>query len=101
VPGYLDDLHADFWAIWGIDIHRDTTLTGPEFFAMARRTFSYDGVMTGRARVENEARQRTPASAPRPAASPAAPQEQAQVVDLATFRAMHPGVIGMSSDKQV
>jgi hypothetical protein len=98
VLGYLDDLHADFWAIWGIDIHRDTTLTGPEFFAMARRTFSYDGLMAARARAEEQAQQRTPTSAPTQPAQPAAQGEQAHVVDLATFRAMHPGVIGHSSD---
>jgi hypothetical protein len=75
-------------------------LTGPEFFSMARRTFSFDGVMAARAREEDKARQRTPAPAPRPTAQPAQQHEQAQVVDLAAFRAMHPGVVEMSSDKQ-
>ncbi|ANZ35257.1 hypothetical protein BBK82_03380 [Lentzea guizhouensis] len=102
--GYLDDLHADFLAIWGIDIHRDTTLTGPEFFALAMRTFAFDGVMTARARAEDKAQQpiqapATPAAA-QPAARPAAQQGPAQVVELSAFRAMYPGVVEMSSDKQ-
>lgn len=96
---YLDDLHADFWAIWGVDLHRDTELTGPEFFSMALRTFDFDGVMTALARAENAAQQRGSAPAPQQQPAQAAAQrEQAQVVDLATFRAMHPGVIGHSND---
>jgi hypothetical protein len=76
-------------------------LTGPEFFAMARRTFAFDGVMAARARTEDEARQRPAAPAARqPASQPGPQREQAQVVDLAAFRAMHPGVVEMSSDKQ-
>lgn len=101
MPGYLDDLHADFLAIWGIDLHRDTTLTGPEFFTLARRTFAFDGVMAARAREEDKTQQGTSAPAPQPTAHPAARQEQAQVVDLAAFRAMHPGVVELASDKQV
>lgn len=72
---------------------------------MARRTFSFDGVMAARARLEDKAQQRNQQSAPqkpqpqaRPAATPSG--EQAQVVDLAAFRAMHPGVIGYSGDQQ-
>lgn len=89
---HLDDLHADYWAIWGIDIHRDTTLTGPEFFAMARRTFSYDGMMTARLRAQEEQeQQQAPVSQPQ-TPSPTPQSSGAKVVDLATFRQMFPDV---------
>lgn len=93
---YLDDLYADFLAFWGIDIHRDTTLTGPEFFVLARRTFSYDGVMTGRAQAEDEhVRRETPAPQPQQQETPVRAGEK--VVDLATFRAQFPAMVSHST----
>lgn len=94
---YLDDLHADFLAIWGIDVHRDVTLTGPEFFAMARRTFCFDGVMAARARLEDQQAEAVQPQVPQRQTAPASQRADEKVVDLATFRQMFPGVVSHST----
>lgn len=91
---HLDDLHADFLSIWGIDLDTDTSLSGPRFFSLARRTFAYSGVMA--ARVAAEERDEQPQVTEQGAQHRPAPVqsgERAQEVDLATFRAMHPELI--------
>lgn len=48
---HLDDLDADFrrfYGISGIGEEEFGTLSAPRFFALAERSFAYDGVMTYR-----------------------------------------------------
>jgi hypothetical protein len=52
VTEHLDDLEADFLAIYGIEDMYD--LTGPKFLALAYRVSAYQGVMRLRAHEVHE-----------------------------------------------
>jgi hypothetical protein len=93
-------LDADFLALYGIDLRTATTdeLDGPRFFALARRTFAYEGVMQIRARQEEED---PPARPPARQASPqqvAPPAGGSNVVPLDAFRASFPGLVSHSTE---
>lgn len=51
VLDYLDDLDADFRVFYRIDDIEQ--LSGPKFFALALRTFAYQGVMAALAASES------------------------------------------------
>lgn len=96
---HLDDLWADILAIWGVDIHRASTseLTGPEFFAMAMRTFAFEGVM--QARLEQERQEGPPARQPVPEPRQQAPGSTgSNVVELNAFRAEFPDLVSHSTE---
>jgi hypothetical protein len=98
VLDHLDDLHADFLAIWGIDLHRDTTLTGPEFFELATRTFAFEGVMAARLRAEDETNgYSAPSAQPERISSTTteAPPTGAREVEVRHMRMLHPDLIDM------
>lgn len=67
---HLDDLDADFLAIYGIDLRDpDADLSAEMFFARAFRLFSYRGAMREALQAEQEANEPAPAphaAAPRP-----------------------------------
>ncbi|GAA1281547.1 hypothetical protein [Saccharothrix xinjiangensis] len=104
VADHLDDLQADFLHIWGIDLDVEAP-PGWRFFAMARRTFAYSGVMA--ARLAEEDRRTAPAppaaraparpaSGPAPSAHRAGPAgAEVREVSLEQMAAMFPGLIEM------
>lgn len=95
---HVDDLAADFRVFYGIDIHRDTELTGPEFFSLARRVFAYDGVMAVRwRRLEEGDAEQTPERYEPAESQGIGGRRDADVVDLAAFRVMFPGVVEHTS----
>lgn len=94
---HVEDLHADFLAFYGIDIHRDTELTGPEFFSLARRTFAFEGVMAARWRNEEGGGHQAPERYEPVEQQAVAGRQDADVVDLAQFRVMFPGVVEHST----
>jgi hypothetical protein len=75
IPGYLDDIDADFRAFYRIDGVADGEyggLSSARFVLLAERLFAYRGAL--RARAEQEAAEQeaaAPAGAGRPAAAPA------------------------------
>lgn len=94
VLGYLDDLQSDFLHIWGINLDVDEPPPGWRFFAMARRTFAYSGVMAARLAEEDRRRQPGPVSHPATPAPPATRPRPAgpavQEVPLEQLQRMHP-----------
>ncbi len=95
---HLDDLHADFLAIWGIDLHRDTELGAPEFFELASRTFAFDGVMAARLRTEDETNGHHAPAAPQqqiPSTATEAPTPGTREVEVHHMRMLHPDLIDM------
>lgn len=97
VVEHLDDLQADFLAIWGIDLDVDEPPYAARFFAMCRRTFSYDGVMA--ARLAELERREPSQPAPRHAAhvptwaTASQHDRQVQEVSLEQLARMHPDLI--------
>lgn len=70
VLDHLDDLDADFLAVYRIDLH-DCDITAPRFLSLAFRCFAYRGVMREQLLAEqraNEGHGPPPSAAPAPAA---------------------------------
>lgn len=86
VTGYVQDLDADFLAIYGIDLEEDD-ISGPRYFALAHRLPAYAGVLAARAEAERE--DDSPAT-PARSTSSARPRQYQSVEALA---AQHPGEI--------
>lgn len=98
VLDHLDDIDADFLAIYGIDL-LDQEVTGPRYFALAHRLTAYQGVMA--ARVEEEREERQPSShTPTRTSSTAPPPRQGAgettEVSLTQFRAKFPGLVSVA-----
>ncbi|NUU26109.1 MAG: hypothetical protein HOV68_32105 [Streptomycetaceae bacterium] len=95
VVDHLDDLHADFLAIWGINLDRDEPPPGWRFFPMCRRTFAYPGVMA--ALLAEEDRRHEAQTDHRPVPTPArrapAAGQQPREVSLEEIQRMHPDLI--------
>ncbi len=53
MPDYLDDLDADFLAVYGIDLWTED-IPAQRFFALAQRTAAYQGAMQARLSEEQE-----------------------------------------------
>lgn len=95
VLDYLDDLDADFLAIYGIDLERDE-ISARRYFALVHRLTAYQGVMAALVEHERQEQGGPPAKEPhRPA--PAAQQQDSDVreVSLTAFRMQFPGLVSM------
>jgi hypothetical protein len=87
VLDHVDDLDADFLAVYGIDL--DTyPISGPRYLALAYRTAAYQGVMAGR--VDRERQGRLPAGAEESAPMVRRPAGE---VSMAEFRFKFPGLV--------
>lgn len=97
---HLDDLDADFLAVWGIDLRDpDCGITAERFFALAFRTFAYRGVMREELLAEqrnNEDRGPPPTtSGPTPSRqAPAGEGDGAKWVSPEEMKAMFPDLCG-------
>lgn len=94
---HLDDLDADFLALYGIDLSTDD-ITGPRFFARARRTFAYQGVMRARWEQEQEKAQPRPVS-PSHTSHSAPDRPGVEVVDFDQFTNMFPDLISHAESR--
>ncbi|MDQ0758692.1 hypothetical protein [Streptomyces canus] len=97
VLDHLDDLDADFLAIYGIDLEQ-VEISARRYFALAYRLTAYTGVM---AAVAEEEREDRPAStAPTRTSTTAAPTGsgtgEATEVSLTQFRAQFPGLVSVT-----
>jgi hypothetical protein len=88
VPDHLDDLDADFLAVYGIDLEQQE-ITGARYFALAHRLTAYQGVMAARAEAEREPAEERG----RPAAVRQQDDGGTREVSLTAFRVMFPGIV--------
>lgn len=97
----LNDLDADFLALYGIDLEVED-ISGPRFFRLAARTYAYDGVMRRRL----EAKQTPSGVQPEPVRDEEprtyswkgswAEKQGAKEVPLAAMMIQNPGLISVS-----
>lgn len=104
VLDHEDDLYADFMRFFPqLGLDPVAALDGPKYFALARRVFAYGGVMAVRARQwqeENESQSPTPTRSLFREDKKQYDEKGRQVVSLAAFRAMSPGVIHKHEPKK-
>jgi len=100
VLDHLDDLDADFLAIYGIDLE-EHEISARRYFALAHRLTAYTGVMAARAETERED-QPAPSSTPTRTSSTPAParDNETSEVSLTAFRMQFPGLVSMGQGGQ-
>lgn len=98
VLDYLDDLDADFLAIYGIDLDQ-AEISARRYFALAHRLPAYQGVMAARIEAEREDRPQAVSHTPTRTSSTPAPtgadSERPTEVSLTAFRMQFPGLVSM------
>jgi hypothetical protein len=97
VLDHVDDLDADFLAIYHIDLDRDE-ITAARYFALAHRLTAYTGVMAARAEAEQETPRTTRTTPTRTSSTPAperAETGETREVSLTAFRMQFPGLVSM------
>lgn len=98
VLDYLDDLDADFLAIYGIDLDH-AEISARRYFALAHRLPAYQGVMAARIEAEREDRPQAASHTPTRTSSTPAPtgaeSSETREVSLTAFRMQFPGLVSM------
>jgi len=99
VLDHLDDLDADFLAIYGIDLET-AEISARRYFALAHRATAYTGVMAARAEAERDDQPQPQAATPPTRTSSTAAPERAdssevREVSLTAFRMQFPGLVSM------
>ncbi len=96
VLDHLDDLDADFLAIYRIDLEHDE-IPARRFFALAHRLTAYSGVMAARIEAEREERQPDRTTPTRTSSTPAPERGDSSVTELSLtqFRATFPGLVSV------
>lgn len=92
VLDHLDDLDADFLAIYHIDLERDE-ISARRYFALAHRLTAYSGVMAARIEAERPAVRSTPT---RTSSTPASTRGDETELSLTQFRAKFPGLVSVA-----
>jgi hypothetical protein len=97
VLGHLDDIDADFLAIYGIDLEQ-VEMPARRYFALAYRLTAYQGVMAARAEEERDDEPER-STTPTRTSSTAPPTRQGAgetaEVSLTQFRAQFPGLVSV------
>jgi hypothetical protein len=91
VLDHLDDLDADFLAVYGIDLERDE-ISARRYFALAYRLTAYTGVMAALQEAEHE---RTTPTRTSSTPAPARDDGSSAELSLTQFRAKFPGLVSM------
>jgi hypothetical protein len=96
VLDHLEDLDADFLAIYGIDLEQ-ADVSARRYFALAHRLTAYQGVMA--ARVDEERERPTSSTTTRTSSTQPAQQGggENREVSLTAFRVMFPGIVSGGS----
>ncbi|MFF8482323.1 hypothetical protein [Streptomyces antibioticus] len=95
VLDHLDDLDADFLAIYGIDLEQQE-LSARRYFALAHRLPAYQGVMAARTEAEREHREPPHSTTPtRTSSTPARGRGDVTELSLTQFRAKFPGLVSV------
>jgi hypothetical protein len=99
VLDHLDDIDADFLAIYHIDL-REQEVPAPRYFALAHRLTAYQGVMAARADEARESSPSTDRTTPTRTSSTAEPTRrgggETAEVSLTQFRARFPGLVSVA-----
>jgi hypothetical protein len=98
VLDHLDDLDADFLAIYGIDLEQ-ADVSGRRYFALAQRLTAYQGVMAARVDQERDEQDGTSSTTTRTSSTQPAQQGGGgtKEVSLTAFRVMFPGIVSGGS----
>lgn len=94
VLDHLDDLDADFLAIYHIDLEQQE-VPGHRYFALAHRLTAYNGVLAARAEAERERTSATPTRTHSPAAPRRDTSSSVTELSLTQFRAKFPGLVSV------
>lgn len=95
VLDHLDDLDADFLAIYHIDLERQQ-ISARRYFALAYRLPAYQGVLAARQDAERD-QPSTPSATPTRTGSTPAPQRgDTTELSLTQFRAQFPGWVSVT-----
>lgn len=96
VLDHLDDLDADFLAVYGIDLEQ-ADVSARRYFALAQRLPAYQGVMAARYEEERE-QQDSPTPTRTSSTAPPARQGTGETaeVSLTQFRALFPGLVSVA-----
>lgn len=96
VLDHLDDLDADFLAIYGIDLE-EREISARRYFTLAHRLTAYQGVMAARAEAEREDQPAASGTPTRTSSTPAPSRGNGEAVELSLtqFRAQFPGLVSM------
>jgi hypothetical protein len=95
VLDHLDDLDADFLAIYGIDLEQ-ADVSARRYFALAQRLPAYQGVMAARYEEAREEQQAPSSTSTRTSSEPAPRREDVTEVSLTQFRAQFPGLVSVA-----
>lgn len=97
VLDHVDDLDADFLAIYHLDLDRDD-ITAARYFALAHRLTAYTGVMAARAEAAQETPRTTSTTPTRTSTTPAPAKGDGEVneVSLTAFRMQFPGLVSVA-----
>lgn len=98
VLDHLDDIDADFLAIYRIDLERDE-VSARRYFALVHRLAAYHGVMA--ARIEAERAEQSPGTSSTPTRTsstpaPARGDSSRTELTLTQFRAQYPGWVSVA-----
>jgi hypothetical protein len=93
VLDHLDDLDADFLAIYGIDLEQ-VDVSAPRYFALAHRLPAYQGVMAARVEEERDEQDQSSTTTRTSSTQPARQGGgENREVSLTAFRVMFPGIV--------
>ncbi|GGW15745.1 hypothetical protein GCM10018980_51910 [Streptomyces capoamus] len=96
---HLDDIDADFLAIYGLDLEQ-VEIPARRYFSLAYRLTAYQGVMA--ARVEEERDEPPASTTPTRTSTTAPPPRQGAgettEVSLTQFRAQFPGLVSVGGE---
>ncbi|MER5715713.1 hypothetical protein [Streptomyces sp. NPDC002132] len=96
VLDHVDDLDADFLAIYGIDLEQQE-ISARRYFALAHRLTAYSGVLAARAEAERDDRPTAVSSTPtRTSSTPAPTRGDETELSLTQFRATFPGLVSVA-----
>ncbi|MCX5522195.1 hypothetical protein OG342_04840 [Streptomyces bobili] len=95
VLDHLDDLDADFLAIYRIDLARDE-ISARRYFALAHRLPAYSGVMAARIEAERDERPAPRSTPTRTSSTPAPERGDETELSLTQFRATFPGLVSVA-----
>ena len=102
VLDHLDDLDADFLAIYGIDLEQ-VDISAARYFALAQRLTAFTGVMAARVEAERERREPDRSTTPTRTSTPAEPtrsgSSEVHEVSLTAFRAQFPGLVSVGGSE--
>lgn len=95
VLDHLDDLDADFLAIYHIDLYGQE-ISARRYFALAQRLTAYTGVLAARVEAERDESRPSAAAPTRTGTSSAAQRGDTTELSLTQFRAQFPGWVSVT-----